>query len=365
MAGFEVDTVLQLYEEIEPMCVEYLAPHLTPSETHMQSGDILCIQKQINTIEEIDYLNKHKYHMNVAVHLKYLYNQVTVGFIPRGAQRSSKEVKIKLQLEMSYSDVTHALAKEIDSNPTHLHLLLPDSHGRHNHVLNPKLKPTLKDILMLSNKGNDDDTLYYHIHSTDVEDFHDYTFVEVKLCYPSLQSVSTKDLLLYKGACIGDMKKQLMEYTDHSPVDVYGVTDDQIYVGLEDTDIVKYLESTLELYAERAHDMDHMIDKHDQFITAHYYKNRLSKTHPIVFKFLVIKGELFVETKERLMSRIGLKSGLSSFLEYRIISPNQPLILDDDEYILSEYLFTPEDILSVTNVKPSSKSVKNKLYIKD
>ncbi len=80
LMGWPKETVLKLFEEIQPLNISEMKPDLTFSQAEIQNGDIICFEKQYSK-EELAPLNETNY-VDAKSFYDYLNHRVQISFRP-------------------------------------------------------------------------------------------------------------------------------------------------------------------------------------------------------------------------------------------------------------------------------------------
>jgi len=114
----------------------------------------------------------------------------------------------------------------------------------------------------------------------------------------------------------------------------------------------------VDLYAEEIPREELEADDSDKVIGVFHFSKELSRTHGIPFKFVVKRGEKFVDTKKRLQARIGASDKDIAKFRFALIQAStfkQPSYIEDEDTIY-EHQFAPEDVLGLDHVDKSSRA---------
>jgi len=114
----------------------------------------------------------------------------------------------------------------------------------------------------------------------------------------------------------------------------------------------------VELYAEEVPREELEADDSDKVIGVFHFSKELSRTHGVPFKFVVKRGEKFVDTKKRLQARLGVSDKEIAKYRFAIIQVStfkQPSYIEDEDAIY-EHQFAPEDVLGLDHVDKSGRT---------
>jgi len=114
----------------------------------------------------------------------------------------------------------------------------------------------------------------------------------------------------------------------------------------------------VELYAEEVPREELEADEADKVIGVFHFSKELIRTHGVPFKFVVKRGEKFVDTKKRLQARLGLTDKDIAKYRFALIQVStfkQPSYIADDD-IIYDHQFAPEDVLGLDHLDKSNKS---------
>jgi len=174
----------------------------------------------------------------------------------------------------------------------------------------------------------------------------------------------TFDVLVSKTGNISDLidafikKAQLEDEAKAGPIRLYEVHGNKINKELIRNNGVTSITDYTHLVAERIPEEDR--GDHVCFIQAIHFQTEPNKSHGIPFRFQIIEGEPFSETRKRLEKRTGLKGKNFEKIKFAVVrrsSYSRPTYLTDND-ILWEVANENDDCLGLDHVD-RSRAIRN------
>ncbi|CAO3632410.1 unnamed protein product [Cunninghamella blakesleeana] len=403
LASFEPDTPITLYEEIKPEMVEIMDLEKTFAQSEIQDGDIICIEKELSD-EKVDALQKKQFFVTVSDYMNYLYNKREVQFYDLDSN-SDMMVDVTLSRGMNLHHITKALADKIDADPDRLLIYLP--HSKNDRKPGKRFPlGTISDVERVAIQGNHNTNHHHHqadfkitrlnyeLLDMSVLEYENTRRIGITWFTPTLSDGTFEEVSVPKQSRISDIIEQLIQrgasfQSEHGTRDirVFEAIDNKYHREFQLSDSIQKLSDHINarLYVEEIPEeeaitptMENDNENNDEvqveqpaFISVFHYQRDVSRTHSIPFKFLVIKGEPFSETKKRLQNRTGLSD--SDWNKVKIclvhISTEIATSIDDvlashniaiDDFILSEH-YSQENALGLDHIDKSGRMNRNPL----
>ncbi|KAI8081535.1 uncharacterized protein BX664DRAFT_340645 [Halteromyces radiatus] len=363
MAGFAPDTELVLYEEIKPEMIELMDTDKTFSQSEIQDGDIICIQKGLSEAEIHD-LQSRDLCASVPDYMNFLYHKRIVRFYP-AESNPDMEFDLVLQTTMTYEQVVAKVAEKLNADPDKIMLHLPG--GKDDRKTRRYPNGTLADI----EKSN------YHMESTlckltyevldiSLTELENNRLIKITWFSPTLSDGTYEEFLLPKQSRISDILHQLearnAKFKSNQgtrQVRVFEAINHRFHREFGMTDPISTISETGQLYAEEIPDEELLKGEEDVLTTVYHYQRDISRTHSVPFKFLIIKDEPLEQTKKRLQLRTGMNDKDWNKVKVCIVSTYSATPLEDDSYKLSEHQFTFEDALGLDHVDKTGRANRN------
>ncbi|KAI8047007.1 hypothetical protein BDF21DRAFT_352542, partial [Thamnidium elegans] len=286
-------------------------------------------------------------------------------------QEPHTSIRLKLLKSMTYDDIALQLGHVINWDPERLALILPDNYGKVGRHLKKMKGMTLLDISLIIPRSNVNNLLYYDTLSVSLSEYETKKLIQVYICYSSLNQFKHHQVLLPKQANCSYLSKVISSsYIEPSVrLRVFQVNGGRIEKVYKAEEIIESNDKKLPIYVEIVPKEEFNIGDQDFFISVYHYQKELTQTHSVPFKFLVIKDEVFYDTRRRLQVRCGLNDELWNQVNFYIIKKFGTIIINRDNYRLSDHSFKPDELLGLDHIDPLGKystTILDKgLYIKD
>jgi len=319
MKGFPKDTPLLLYEEIKPDMIEEIPLKNNSTTAEIGNGDIICFQKAI-TPELEEQLKSNK---NAIVYIpeffKSVRNKVLVNFKEREdkedehfvpASKEYLEFKLELLKTMNYDEVAKAVAQHIKlDDPMKLRFYINNSNEYIERKEDLKLSQLVNNARFSNNSSN---TIFYEIQDITITEMEVKKFIHVKFLNKHHQVQKTYRLLVNRNGLVEDLFKELkqtMKVEKLGKLRLYTVCNGRIESIFSDNQDIQPLDPNShnqEIYVEEIPEDQLNNENGEIIIQVIHFKNEISNYHSVPFIFKLIKGEKFVNIKERLQKSIGM-----------------------------------------------------------
>ncbi|CAO3700741.1 unnamed protein product [Rhizopus stolonifer] len=360
MCGFEKGTSLNIYEELSGETIELIDQKDVFEDREVYNGDILCIEKRLTT--EQDALLKSQYLCtNVADYLIFLQRRILVTFAPRNSY--GREFDLVLGADMTYPEIVFRLGRAINCNPSHLRLVTPDEYGALELAVHPMKDITLWDIIQTI-PTNGPIRIFFDVLTMSLSEFEKRKLVKLNLCFPKLNQVKYTELVVQNNTQWLEVKTELQEKLNLEDHDIrfFLVEDNKFKQELE---VNKIISEDVPVFVELVPQEELQKGEQDFYVNVYHYQRDITKTHSVPFKFLVVQGEVFRDTKRRLQNRTGLEDQEWNMVKFNIVSRSVSNITSDD-YILSNHSFTNDEALGLDHYEHNYQTFSEKsLFIKE
>jgi ubiquitin carboxyl-terminal hydrolase 7 len=129
-------------------------------------------------------------------------------------------------------------------------------------------------------------------------------------------------------------KLQIPDEAEGGRIRIYETSANRVYREPARDHAVLNLSDYTQIYAERVPAEE--VDADDSnFIQVFHFQNEVNRSHGIPFKFLMIEGEKFADTKKRLEKRTGFKGKSFEKIKFALVrraNYSKPQYLDDGKY---------------------------------
>jgi ubiquitin carboxyl-terminal hydrolase 7 len=232
------------------------------------------------------------------------------------------------------------------------HLGVPHTHIRfwtvNASTNNPKApvrrgtNPTLRQILnpMGTNSFNSTqraDAFYLEVLEMSLAELDTKKSIKLHWLSEGITKSDPYDILVPKTGTIEDLiqglikKAQLDDESDAGRIRVYEASSNRVYREPPRDHPVLNLSEYTQVFAERIPEEEIGADDNN-FIDVFHFQNEVNRTHGVPFKFLLIEGEKFADTKKRLEKRTGLKGKSFEKIKFAVVrraSYSKPQYLND------------------------------------
>lgn len=146
------------------------------------------------------------------------------------------------------------------------------------------------------------------------------------------------DILVPKNGTVEDLiaalikKAQLDDEDKAGPIRVYEIHSSKIHKTLNRESQVMGITEYVTVIAERTPEEE--MDPTADLVQAFHFHSEPSKAHGIPFRFKIIPGEVFADTKKRLEKRTGLKGKNFEKIKFAVVkrsSYSKPTYIQDGE----------------------------------
>ncbi|CAO3702673.1 unnamed protein product [Rhizopus stolonifer] len=356
MCGFEKGTTLNIFEEIDQETIILIERSETFEYRDIFSGDIFCVERQLAP-EEIEILKEAYACTDVADYLLSLYHQILITFVSR--ENSMEVFDLILRTDMLYSEFVFRLAKSIQCHPAHIRLMIPDVYGKPKSVVRPIRDLTLMDIIQTMPPTGEMCTFFYDVLPMSQAEFEKNNIIKVNVCYPTTSQVNPVEFIVKENTQLSEISVKVQEKFNmvNQKIRYFTVKDHKIETDLEENQVV-----TREVYAECISEEELQKGDEDFYINVFHYSHDARRAHSIPFKFLVIKDELFEDSKKRLQKKTGLEDKEWKKVKFGLVT-KYTMIIKDDDYKLSSHKFVEGEALGLNHSDPTT--FEKNLFIKE
>jgi len=154
-------------------------------------------------------------------------------------------------------------------------------------------------------------------------------------------------------------KLQIPDEAEGGRIRIYETNSNRVYREPARDHAVLNLSDYTQIYAERVPSEEVDADE-GNFIQVFHFQNEVNRSHGVPFKFLMVEGEKFADTKKRLEKRTGFKGKSFEKIKFALVrraNYSKPQYLEDDDELWS-VATTEDDYLGLDHVD-RSRSVRN------
>ncbi|TID22675.1 ubiquitin carboxyl-terminal hydrolase 21 [Venturia nashicola] len=352
--GWPKGTMFTMFEEIKHNMIEPIKGKQTLAQSEIQDGDVITVQRTFSE-KELSVFAAAGKHTDVREFYDLLLHKTKVRFAPKNSE-DGEEFQLELSKRMNYTQLAQKVAERLgpDVDPTHIRFCpvnatngRPKAPLRHvtHHNLGAMLTPGFQTYGQALNQRHD--ALYYEVLEVSLSELETRKVIKVTWLPEGLAKEETYEVLVPKNGTVADIVAALRRKTPAGyitnemagRVRVYETHACKIFKECALTYPVANLNEFIQLYAEPTPEGEFLgeIDEENEYLVpALHFDKEPSKTHGVPFLFLMKKGEVFKDTKERLSKRTGIKGKALERIKFAVVPRSS--------YAKADYL-TDDDIL--------------------
>lgn len=375
---------ISLYEEIKPTMIEALKPKQSLKAAELQDGDIVCFQRSAERKGDRSILEKRlglsdKHSSSTEELVKksdrcedareyydFLHNKKTVKLHPHPTRTNGEKYPpfdLVLNSKITYDTLSERVAEHLNWQPTHLRFWtvhastgnprVPVKRGN-NQTLQSILSPSGFNHLSTTQRS---DAFYFEILDMSLAELDTKKSIKISWLSEGISKEDQFDLLVPKNGTTDDLiealvkKAEIPDENEGGRIRVYETSQHKFYRELNRDYPVISLSDYTGLVAERIPE-DELTADDAHFIFVFHFQNEPSRVHGIPFKFLLIEGENFADTKKRLEKRTGLKGKSFEKIKFAVIRRSQFSKAQylNDEDVLWNVAASDDDYLGLDHV---------------
>ncbi|KAI9885549.1 MAG: hypothetical protein M1823_002648 [Watsoniomyces obsoletus] len=362
IVGWPEDTAIELYEEIKPGMIEPLKQNQILYQAEIQDGDVVCFQKSLST-EEATTISQTGGDINARQFYDYLCNKVTVHFVPRSpSKRDDGSFDLDLSRRMMYDQVAAKVGEHLKVDPTHIRFWSVNPHTGNPKSIIRRTPPMNLHQILTSQSIRPAVALFYEVHDLSLDELDTMKLLKVTWLSEGISKDETFELLVPKNGCVGDAlalleKKANLPEGSAENMGMYEVHNCRIFKTLQTKFPVSSISEYCTLYAEMIPEEELEAPAKSKFIDAFHFNRETPRFHGIPFRFVILPGEIFKDTKARLQKRTGIPEKQIEKIKFALVpravySP-KPMYLNDDD-VVHDLLNDENHLLGLDHV-PRSK----------
>lgn len=359
-------TQVKLFEEIKPGMIELLKPKATFVQSEIQDGDVICFQIELSEKDANDYEMQQLY-SNPIQFYDFLQNQVRLLLKPRYEDAPCQtEFELTLSKKMTYDMLAAKVSERLKQDPLKLRFTAANGpNGTPKTVLKRSANQTVNEIIQTSYLQGSASLLYYEMLDVSIIELE--TKRSLKVVWMGAfnkEEAQPHSFLLPKTATIHELSDQLAKLVTLRPE---GTGKIRIFESaalgkqqreLHSFDTINSIPDGTELFAEEIWPEELAPGEDKKLVQVCHFSKDIARTHGVPFRFVLKQGERFAETAQRLQQRMDVPE--KEFAKYRfaliqLSQFKQPTYLEDDD-VLFEHKFQPDDILGVDHIDKTGRS---------
>ncbi|KAL7816955.1 putative ubiquitin hydrolase [Trichoderma aethiopicum] len=348
------DEKLLMWEEIKPTMIEPLKGKQTLKAAELQDGDIICFQRTSDKNGRVSdkapqEANKWSDRVEDArEYYDFLEHKRTIKFHAHPTRSDPAQYppfELVLNSKITYDVLVERVGAHLQAPSTHIRLWTVNASTN-----NPKTpvrrgtNPTLRQILspMGSNTLNAtqrNDAFYFEVLEMSLAELDTKKNIKVTWLSEGITKEEQFDLLVSKTGTIEDLiqalvkKAKIPDEAEGGRIRVYETSSNRFYREPARDSPVMNLNEYTQIFAERIPEEEKAADENN-FIHVFHFQNEVNRVHGVPFKFLLVEGEKFGDTKKRLEKRTGIKGKSFEKIKFAIArraNYSKPQYLNDDD----------------------------------
>jgi len=359
-------TPLKLYEEIKPGMIELMKQKLTFAQSEIQDGDVICFQVD-HSDKEIHDLESQGLYSNPIQFYDFLQNRVMIIFRPKfeDPDHEHPEFSLILSKKHNYDIMSQKAGEFLRHDPIKLRFTTTHvTNGSPKSVLKRSLNQSIAEIMGTNYINPTTSVILYE--KLDVSIVELETKRSLKIIWTGIHNreEASHPFLLPKTSMVHDLADHLAKEVTLTPggtgkIRVFEVSKDgKTQKEFTGSEMIGNIPEPVELYAEEIPREELEADEHEKIISVFHFQKEVLRTHGVPFRFVVKPHEKFAETKKRLQVRIGASDKDMTKYRFALIQIStfkQPTYIEDED-IIYDHKFAPEDVLGLDHVDKSGKT---------
>ncbi|KAH7889278.1 hypothetical protein F5I97DRAFT_1934219 [Phlebopus sp. FC_14] len=359
-------TPLKLYEEIKPGMIELMKQKLTFAQSEIQDGDVICFQVE-HSEKEIHDLESQMMYSNPIQFYDFLQNRVMIVFRPKFDEpdHDRPEFSQIFSKKHNYDMMSQRAGEFLRHDPIKLRFTTTHvANGTPKSVLKRSLNQSIAEIMGSAYINPTTAVILYE--KLDVSIVELETKRSLKIIWTGIHNKEEASFpfLLPKTSMIHDLTDLLAKQVTLAPggsgrIRVFEVSKDgKTQKEFTGSEMIGNIPDPVELYAEEIPQEELEADETDKIISVFHFQKEVSRTHGVPFRFVVKPQEKFTDTKKRLQARIGVSDkdiAKYKFALIQVATFKQPSYIEDED-IIYDHKFAPEDVLGLDHVDKSGKA---------
>ncbi|KAF8894531.1 hypothetical protein BD779DRAFT_1669025 [Infundibulicybe gibba] len=353
-------TPLKLYEEIKPGMIELMKLKISFAQSEIQDGDVICFQVDLPD-KEIHDLDSQGLYSNPTQFYDFLQNRVMIIFRPKFEEpdHDHPEFNLVLSKKQNYDTMSAKAGDYLRHDPIKLRFTTTHAtNGSAKSVLKRSLNQSIAEIMAPSYVNPTTTVILYEKLDVSIVELETKRSLKVTWTGIHNKEEASHPFLLPKTSMVHDLADHLSKLVTLTPggtgkIRVFEISKDgKTQKEFTGSEMIGNIPDPVDLYAEEIPREELEADDADKVIGVFHFSKELSRTHGVPFKFVVKRGEKFVDTKKRLQARIGVSDKDLTKYRFALIQVStfkQPSYIEDDDTIY-EHQFAPEDVLGLDHV---------------
>jgi ubiquitin carboxyl-terminal hydrolase 7 len=346
--------------------IELMKSKSTFAQSEIQDGDVICFQVDQSEKEFHD-LESQGLYSNPIQFYDFLQNRVMIIFRPKfeDPDHDHPEFSLILSKKHNYDIMSQKAGEFLRHDPIKLRFTTTHvTNGSAKSILKRSLNQSIAEIMGTNYINPTTSVILYE--KLDVSIVELETKRSLKIIWTGIHNreEASHPFLLPKTSMVHDLADHLAKQVTLAPgstgkIRVFEVSKDgKTQKEFTGSEMIGNIPDPVELYAEEIPQEELEADEHEKIISVFHFQKEVSRTHGVPFRFVVKPHEKFADTKKRLQTRIGVSD--KDIAKYRfaliqISTFKQPTYIEDED-IIYDHKFAPEDVLGLDHVDKSGKT---------
>ncbi|UQC82690.1 ubiquitin carboxyl-terminal hydrolase [Colletotrichum lupini] len=359
------DEKISLWEEIKPTMIEALKAKQSLKAAELQDGDIICFQKTTERKGDRNILEKRlglgdkqaaeepakkaDRFDDAREYYDFLHNKKTVKFHAHPTRCNAERFppfELVLNSKISYDILADRVGEKLEVDPTHIRFWTVNSAtGNPKTTVKRGVNQSLQLILNPSgynqlSSSQRTDAFYFEVLDMSLAELDTKKSIKITWLSEGITKEEQFDLLVAKNGHIEDLiqvliqKASIPDETEGGRIRVYETSSHKFYRELSRDYPVISMNDYTNVFAERVPEEEINDEEATSFIQVFHFQNEPSRVHGVPFKFMLVEGEQFVDTKKRLEKRTGIKGKSFEKIKFAVVKRShfsKPQYLNDDD----------------------------------
>ncbi|ORY78391.1 putative ubiquitin carboxyl-terminal hydrolase 5 [Leucosporidium creatinivorum] len=359
--GYPATTPLKIYEEIKPNMIELMKMKATFLQSEIQDGDIVCFQVEMQEPERHD-LDKQSMFTTPVQFYDFFLNRVVVSFRPKFDDPEPKpEFELSLSKKNSYDQMATKVGEMLKHDP--LKLRFTQSNGQNGSpksIIRRQGALTVAELIQPGYMASTANLLYYELLDVSIIELETKKSLRITWVGANNKEDRSHSFLLPKNTTMNDVAQDwLRKEVTLTPEGSGQIRIFEIVRGCEQksftgAELVRDVQDSTELFAEEI-PLDEWKAANDEgvrVVPVYHYNKEPTRTHGVPFRFVLLPGEKFGDTKKRLQTRTGTSEKDLAKMKFSMIQNAQytkPSPLKDED-VLFDHKWVDEDFIGLDHI---------------
>ncbi|KAK4048743.1 ubiquitin-specific protease ubp15 [Microbotryomycetes sp. JL221] len=356
---FPATTPLRIYEEIKPNMIELMKMKATFLQSEIQDGDIVCFQVEMQESEAQD-LDKQNMFTTPTQFYDFFLNRVVVSFKPKFEDPEPRqEFELCLSKKNSYDQMATKVAETLKHDPLKLRFTQANGPGgAPKTIVRRQGGMTVAELIQPGYMSSPSNLLYYELLDVSIIELETKKSLRITWVAPNNKEDGSHSFLLPKNTTIQDVahdwlrKEVKLSSNGSGQIRLFEIVRGCVQRVLSGTDLVRDIPDSTELFAEEVPLEELQAEDGQRIVPVFHYSRDPTRAHGIPFKFVLLPGERFADTKKRLQARTGTSDKDLAKMKFSMIQNSQyskPSPLKDED-VLYDHKWVEEDFIGLDHL---------------